>query len=192
MKTIIISYKPEYSLRERMLLWLLGSVIAVHAKVYVRRKAWGLQREDMLQYPKGTLGYELGAFLKQEELQPVSKVERHDAFHILLGFTTDLEDEAAMQFFLVGNGKVSPFTLATALFTGLVMPDKWGRFYREFRRGQQTLNIAKWDFLKLLGEDFETVQRIIFFKPIANKQALDQLPFKSKIEYLRKCRVGVS
>jgi ubiquinone biosynthesis protein Coq4 len=128
MKPIIISYKKEYSLRERMLLWLLGNVIPVHARVYTKRRAWGMKREDMLKYPEGTLGRELGLFLKQEDLQPVDRVERHDAFHILLGFSTALDDEAAMQFFLVGNGKISPFTMATAMFTGMVMPDKWGLF----------------------------------------------------------------
>lgn len=176
MKSIIISYKQEYSLRERTLLWLLGNVIPVHAKVYSRRPIWGLLREDMLQYPAGTLGHELGLFLTRESLQPIDRVERHDAFHILLGFSTSLEDEAAMQFFLVGNGKISPFTLATAAFTVLTMPDKWGRFRQEFRRGRQALSIAKWDFQQLLDEPFADVRAVIFHQPVSNERLLGKIP----------------
>jgi hypothetical protein len=86
----------------------------VHAKVDSRRPVWGMLREDRLRwYPAGMLGH--------ERLQPVDRGERHDAFHILLNFSTSLEE--AMQFFLVGNGNISPFNLAAA-FTALVMPDK--------------------------------------------------------------------
>jgi hypothetical protein len=176
MKPIIITYRKEYSFRERALLWLLGNVIPVHAKVYSRRPVWGMRREDMLQYPAGTLGHELGLFLARESLQPVDRVERHDAFHILLDFSTSLEDEAAMQFFLVGNGKISPFTLATAAFTTLVMPDKWGRFIREFRRGRTTLSIANWDFFPLLNEPFAEVKAVILRQPVHNERLLRKIP----------------
>jgi ubiquinone biosynthesis protein Coq4 len=180
MKSIIISYRQEYSFRERALLWLLGNVIPVHAKVYSRRPVWGLTREDMLTYPAGTLGHELGLFLTQESLQPVDRVERHDAFHILLGFSTSLEHEAAMQFFLVGNGKISPFTLATAAFTVLVMPDKWGLFLKEFHRGRNALSIANWDFLQLLDEPFAEVKAAIFHQPFQNERLLRKIPQYAK------------
>lgn len=176
MKPIVISYKKHHSIRERTLLWLLGNVIPVHARMYSRRPAWGLKREDMLRYPAGTLGNELGHFLTREGLQPIDRIERHDAFHILLGFSTSLEDEAAMQFFLIGNGKISPFTIATAAFTALVMPDKWGRFLKEFRRGQKALSIAKWDFLQLLDEPFADVKALIFHQPVANMSLLRKIP----------------
>ncbi|RYY18791.1 MAG: hypothetical protein EOO36_07305 [Cytophagaceae bacterium] len=176
MKDILISYRKDYSFRERALLWLLGNVIPVHAKVYSRRPSWGLTREDLLHYPTGTLGHELGLFLTRESLQPIDRVERHDAFHILLDFSTSLENEAAMQFFLVGNGKISPFTLATAAFTALVMPDKWGLFSREFRRGRQALCIANWNFLPLLNEPFADVKAVIFRQPVANERLLRKIP----------------
>lgn len=175
MRTIIISYKKEYSFRERMLLWLLGKVVPVHAQFYKRRQPWNLQREDLKQYPAASLGHELGLFLERESLQPVDRIERHDAFHILLGFSTQLRDEAAMQFFLIGNGKISPFTAGTALFTLLTMPDHWGYFYRQYKRGQATRCIAKWDFLQLLDERFEEVRELIFTGTSANAMLLHKV-----------------
>lgn len=168
MKSIIISYKSEHSFRERMLLWLLGKVVPVHAQFYKKRQPWNLLRDDLKQYPAATLGHELGLFLEREALQPVDRIERHDAFHILLGFSTQLKDEAAMQFFLIGNGKISPFTLGTATFTLLTMPDQWGLFYRQYKRGTTARCIAKWDFLHLLGENFEEVKQLIFSGAVDN------------------------
>src|SRR6478609_5753656 len=98
MKPIIIKYKKEHNLRELLLLFLLGRVMPVHARLYGKRQPWNLTMEDLVLYPDGSLGKELGIFLRNEELQPVPKVERHDAFHILLDFTTHINDEAAMQF----------------------------------------------------------------------------------------------
>ena len=175
MKQVIISYKKEHSLRERLLLWLLGFVVPVHTIVYHRRKPWGLYRQDLLRYAPGTLGRELGLFLEREQLQPIPRIERHDAFHILLGFTTDVIDEAAMQFFLIGNGKSSPFTLSTAIFSGTILPEQLQRFRYEYRRGKAARSIAKWDFLELLDEPIEEVRRLIFRQPVYNQSLLEKV-----------------
>ncbi|MCB0697080.1 MAG: hypothetical protein KDC07_06930 [Chitinophagaceae bacterium] len=175
MKPIIIKYKKEHSIRERILLFLLGQVIPVHAKLYGRRQPWGLRMENLEQYPEDTLGNELGRFLRAEELQPVPKVERHDAFHILMDFSTHIYDEAAMQFFLIGNGKISPFTLGTAIFAGLMLPDQWKNFRLQYKRGQKTRCIANWDFKELLGFEFTDVKKAIFFQPVDNIELMAKL-----------------
>jgi len=172
MKPIIITYKQEYSFRERMLLFLLGKVIPIHARFYGKRQPWGLTREDLIRYPAGSLGHELGQFLSSEGLQPVPRVERHDAFHILLDYTTRISDEAAMQFFLVGNGKRSPFTLGTMVFAAFVLPELWELFRREFRRGRQARSIARWNFYELLHENFSDLKKIIFNQPVENPALL--------------------
>lgn len=175
MKPIIISYKKEHNFRERMLLWLLGNVVPVHARFYKRRQPWGLRRDDMLQHNPGTLGHELGLFLQRESLQPVDRIERHDAFHILLGFSTHINEEAAMQFFLIGNGKISPFTVGTALFTLLVMPDKWSYFRLQYKRGRSVRSIAKWNFLLLLDENFEAIKEVIFTGTTNDERLLQKI-----------------
>ncbi len=173
MDKIIIEYKEHHSFRERMLLWLLGVTISIHAKFYFRRKKWGLSTNELLQYPTDTLGKRLGLFLQTEKLEPVDKVERHDAFHILFEFTTNIRDEAAMQFFLVGNGKVSPFTIGTALFAGLMLPEYWSRFYHEFHKGRKVKPIAYWDFEALLDFQFADVQDYIYHRSINNTRMKD-------------------
>jgi ubiquinone biosynthesis protein Coq4 len=175
MKSIILDYKQHYSFRERALLWLLGNVVEVHARVYSNREPWKLSTEDLARYLQGTLGRELHIFLKDEQLQPVPKIERHDAFHILFGFATTLNDEAAMQYFLVGNGKISPFGLATTIFTGLVMPDRWSDFSFHYKRGKAARSIANWDFKELLNENFEDLRSYIFNRPFNNPALLNKI-----------------
>ncbi len=175
MQPIIIKYKKEHGIRERILLFLLGGVIRVHAYFYGNRQPWNLSTEDLIQYPEGSLGNKLGIFLRKEELQPVPKIERHDAFHILFDFTTHIYDESAMQFFLLGNGKISPFTLSTAAFTALMLPDQWNNFYVQFRRGRKTQSIAKWNYKELLHDDFSDLKKVINHKPVNNESLLKKL-----------------
>lgn len=175
MKPIIIKYKKEHGIRERILLFLLGEVIPIHARLYEKRQPWNIRMEDLIQYPEGSLGNELGNFLRKEELQPVPRVERHDAFHILLDFTTHLYDESAMQFFLIGNGKTSPFTLGTAAFSGLMLPDQWNNFNLQFKRGRKARSIAKWNFKELLYDDFSDLKKAINHQPVQNDALLKKL-----------------
>ncbi|MEY2830508.1 MAG: hypothetical protein RIQ33_2366, partial [Bacteroidota bacterium] len=160
--------KSELSIREKMLLWLLDNVVTVHSKFYPNRKNWNLTTADLLNYPDKTLGKELGLFLEKEKLEPVEKIERHDAFHILFDFSTELKDEAAMQFFLIANGKISPFTLATAIYTTIVMPDYWSYFFKHFKQGRKTRSIAKWDFKSLLNENFQDLKSYLNYQTINN------------------------
>lgn len=168
MKHVIITYKTEHAIRERVLLWLLGKVIPVHAFFYERRKPCGLTASDLAQYPEHTLGRDLGTFLKHEKLEPIDRVERHDAFHILLGFNTHVTNEAAMQFFLMGNGKRSPFTVGTALFAGLMLPEHWRFFKVQYQRGKAARSVANWDFKTLLNEPTRDLIAYIFRKPMHN------------------------
>jgi ubiquinone biosynthesis protein Coq4 len=169
-KPVIIRFTNEHSWREKLLLWLLGKVIPMHAFFYEKRKPWGMRTQHLLQYPNGSLGKELGIFLTNEKLQPIPRVERHDAFHILLDFDTKVHNEAAMQFFLIGNGKISPFTLGTAIFSGLILPENWSYFKTQYYRGKKARNISKWDFKALLKHDFMEVKEYIFHPSSSNPE----------------------
>ncbi len=175
MKPVIIRFKKEHSIREKILLWLLGEVIPIHARFYTKRKPWGLRTQNLLYYPEHTLGKELGNFLQSEKLQPIPRVERHDAFHILLDFDTHVNNEAAMQFFLIGNGKISPFTLGTAAFAGIMLPEQWSNFRKQYFRGKKARNISNWNFQELLSEDFDDLKKLIFYLPIDNDKILEKI-----------------
>ena len=85
-------------------------------------------------------------------------------FHVLLGYSTGVLDEAAMQFFLWGNGKPSLFTVGTCLLYTLMFPHKLGVLIRAFRRGRRSSCIRDWDFLALLPQSADSLQARIFTK----------------------------
>jgi hypothetical protein len=161
MATTNIIYKAQGSLRSDFIFWTLDKMIAIHRRLHMYRAPWGLTTKDLVEYPEGTLASEIGHFLQHEGLEPVPRVERHDAFHVLTGYATDTVQEVAMQVFLVGNGKHSLFTLSGA-GSAFLLPEKWGVFLAAFKRGQQARCISNWNYKKLLNENVEELRRYIF------------------------------
>ena len=89
---------------------------------------WNLSTRQLLDFPEDSLGFHLGCFLLQHNFEPQPKCEDHDIFHVLTGYKTDTAQEIALQFFLYGNGKRSPF-LSLAMGAGyLLYPDQYATF----------------------------------------------------------------
>jgi hypothetical protein len=72
-----------------------------------KQNSWELSTAKLLLYPVGSLGKELGLFLKKNRLEPIAGAESHDLYHVLFNYPTSLKGEVALQFFLKGNGKNS-------------------------------------------------------------------------------------
>lgn len=164
MKKIKINYKTERAIRAKVVLWLLEKGAPIHKVLNKKRMPWNLNSRDLLQYPKGSLGNSLGEFYKKENFEPVPKAERHDVFHVLLGYSTDVIDEAAMQFFLWGNRKPSFFTVGSCIITAFFFPGKLPHFISEFQRGKQANSIREWNFQLLLNEDVQFLRNRVFTK----------------------------
>lgn len=159
---ITVEYAGALSIREKLVLLILEKGAPLHYHFCSRRKPWGLNSVQLLQFPDGSLGHELGLFYKSQGFEPIPKAERHDVFHVLLGYTTEVPDEAAMQFFLWGNGKASLFTVGTALVSATLFPFQWKRYISEFKKGKACSNISNWDFKALLSENTNALKSKIF------------------------------
>ena len=153
MKGIEINYASQTSVRARAVLWLLEKSEPLHGLLNRERKAWNMRSDDLLLYREGSLGHALGSFYKSQKFEPIARAERHDVFHVLFGYTTHVIDEAAMQFFLWGNGKRSVFTVGTCLISALLFPASFLHFTRHYRKGRCAVPVKDWNFKFLLGED---------------------------------------
>jgi ubiquinone biosynthesis protein Coq4 len=162
MKKITIDYSAETTLRGKLLLWLLEKGTPLHARLNPHRIAWNLSPRELLQFSEGTLGNSLGQFYQKEKFEPIPKAERHDVFHVLLGYSTGVTDEAAMQFFLWGNGKPSFFTVGTCLLTLLFFPFQFPVFREAYRKGKRSAPLRDWNFRQLLGENITALQQRLF------------------------------
>jgi ubiquinone biosynthesis protein Coq4 len=149
--------------REYYLLKFLNFITPLHTNlVRKNRVPWCLSTTDLLNFPAGTLGNSLGVFLHKHHLEPVAKAERHDCFHVLLNYGTSMKEETKMQWFLVGTGKLSLFTIGSALLALAVLPENFKLYWQALKQGRQALNIDDWDFFKLLHCNTQTLQNLIF------------------------------
>lgn len=175
MPTGFVIQQRKYSFREKFILFLLNYAIRIHARAHTHRKAWGVSTEDLTSYPPGSLGKALGEFLANEKLQPIAKLERHDVFHILLDYQTDLKHEAGLYFFLFGNGKKSLFAIGTILFSSCMFPEHWPYLYRQYKRGKQAYPIVTIKFQELLHENYEDLKQVVKRNPVSNLSLLNKL-----------------
>jgi ubiquinone biosynthesis protein Coq4 len=158
----------------RLRCFLLTEGVEVAKPIYAfffqrNKKPWKQNLQRLRHFPDGSLGRELARFLDQHQLKWVPLYESHDVYHLLLDFKPELEDEVAMQFFLIGNGKWSLFVTLTAALGAVLMPDSWAAFKQAFRRGRSSACIRDWKFEHMLYEPLESLKQLINRQPVTRK-----------------------
>jgi ubiquinone biosynthesis protein Coq4 len=132
------------------------SVIPYQA--FKKNAAWDLGIEDLLQYTKDSLGYQMGRFLLQNNFDLQEKLESHDVFHVLTGTGITVPKEISMQFYLYGNGKRSAYLFSVIFIGSLLYPDKFKLFTSAYRRGKMALPFHQLDFYKLLDQPINRIK----------------------------------
>ena len=125
---------------------------------FKKNSAWNVGIEDLLQYHKDSLGYQLGYFLLRNNFDLQEKLERHDVFHVLTGTGITVPEEIGMQFYLLGNGKRSAYLLSVIFLGGLLFPEYLNLFRSKYRLGKSSLPFYQLDFYKLLDQPLERIK----------------------------------
>ena len=134
----------------------------VYTRLFKKHEAWNIHRDELLKYPKDTLGFHLGQFLLKNNFELIAKVERHDAYHTLTGYSTAVEDEIALQYLCYGNGKRSPYLLGAIILGTLILPDYFNYYYRSYRSGKNANPFHHFDYKKLLRVNIDKLRKTIF------------------------------
>ena len=118
--------------------------IAVPLLMFGRKKVEFKYTQDELEkFPEDTLGSDLAKYLKKMNFSLLKNYERHDCKHILFRYEMDEDGEAGLQFYFLGNG-IYTIPVVTSIFAYcLIMPDKWSKYYCEFKKGKQRKAIGK-------------------------------------------------
>ena len=156
---IIIYYTKTTGIRNKFVLWLLGLGTFVHTKLCFKRAAWGITLKSLLSHPENSLGYHLSEFYRLQKFAPIPKAEHHGVFHVLSGYNTDVKDEICMQFILAGNGKRSPFTLATCIISIFLFPEHLVHFKKAWWRGRSSLPFTHLHFKQFLNKDIVQLRK---------------------------------
>lgn len=150
-------------LRLKFMVRLYEKSSKLYASVFKRKKeAWGVSKEQFLaNYPVGTLGYALGVFYQDNDFDIMPKLENHDVFHVLTETGTTGHDEVALQYLLLGNGKVSLYLLGVISLGLILFPEYALYYWRSFRKGIQLHKFYDIDFKPLLMESVEELKETI-------------------------------
>lgn len=155
---ITINYNKEKGWRQQFVLHLLHWGTVAHMHGYIFRKAWGITVENLKTFPEGSLGHQLHQFYCREGFAPISKSEHHDVFHVLLEYNTGVKDETGMQFFLMGNGKRSPFTASCCFVSFLLFPEYRKYYLHEYRSGKSKPAFVHLHFKCKLGTQLQELR----------------------------------
>jgi len=123
--------------------FLLGKValpsVLIYRKLFKRHKiAWNVNRQKLGTYDDGSIGKSLSNFLYQNEIDIEDKMENHDFFHVVLDYGTSLPEEAAIHFFLIGNGKKSHYPIIAAFVGFLFFPEHLDLYIDAYHRGRKS------------------------------------------------------
>ena len=138
---------------------------AVYARVFKWKKhAWGISKGEFASYAPGTLGKALAEFYASNGFEVMPKLENHDVFHVLTQTGTTIQDEIAMQYLLLGNGKLSLYLFAMISIGTMLYPEHCAHFQACFRKGRRCQPFYQLEFLHLLDCPLETLQMILINK----------------------------
>jgi ubiquinone biosynthesis protein Coq4 len=131
-----------------------------YQKFFKQNKPWEVDKETLLNYPKGSLGFGLGNFLNENHFDMQPKLEDHDVIHVLTNTGISVIDEIGMQYYLLGNGKRSMY-LFLVIFSGTPFYPKQIRYFIEqYKRGKKAHPFYYLNFSNMLLVPVKTIQHI--------------------------------
>ncbi|HMK05360.1 MAG TPA: hypothetical protein VK489_14255 [Ferruginibacter sp.] len=143
-------YLKIKDLRSRFLVYLTHRMALPVLRIIRKPEIFPYTREQLKDFPKGSLGNDLINFLEIKKLDLLPYYARHDIKHILLGYDTTDEGEGCLQCFMLGNGHISFPVIATVVYGFVTMPEYWSSFRRAYVRGKRSTNISQWKWFEIL------------------------------------------
>ncbi|MEM7162228.1 MAG: hypothetical protein AAF487_07265 [Bacteroidota bacterium] len=161
MSFILTSSNPR-SLRTYLLGKIALPAVLFYRKLFKGHKsAWNENRTSLKRFPTGSVGKCLSDFLFENDIDLEAKMENHDFFHVVLGYTTSLPEEAALHFFLIGNGKGSRYPYIAAFVGFVIFPEYYDLYIDAYHRGKSTEAFVHLNHKDFLGSDLNHLRESI-------------------------------
>lgn len=125
-------------IRVQFLLFIYDKTQKLYRKYFKKkRRQWQFTEKQLLEFQEDSLGRKLGEFYKKHGFSMIPKMENHDVHHLITGCGTNFEDEIAMQFLLLGNGKLNAHLLAAIVLGSLILPEYYKIYIKAYKKGQK-------------------------------------------------------
>ena len=152
---------PLQHSRKKLINWLFDWTMVLYCK-FKKKAAWGITTAQLLAMPSHSLGFHLGQLLDKNGFELLPKVERHDAYHLITGYHTTVEEEIALQYCCFGNGKRTPYLYGVLLLGTFLLPDYISMYLKAYQLGRDANSFHHFDYKKLLSVDYENFRKTIF------------------------------
>ena len=128
-------------------------------RIEFERKTKNITAKQLVNYPEGSLGHNLGKHLLNCNYGTNVTAEKEDVYQLLIGRgQVSVKEDIAVQYYLFGNGSNSVKTLL-AMSIGLVMcPHYAGYFYKRYKDGKQALRFYDVDHFGMLHLPVERIK----------------------------------
>ncbi|MCJ8154211.1 ubiquinone biosynthesis protein COQ4 [Chryseobacterium sp. SSA4.19] len=149
-------------LRTKFIIFMYENSQKQYRKYFKKKKRqWQFNEEQLLSFKEDSLGRMLGEFYYNHGFRMIPKMENHDVYHLITDFSTNIQDEIAMQYLLFGNGKRSAYLLGVLALGTIIFPEYFKTYLKAFRKGQNMRVFHHWDFERLLWQNFEHLKDFI-------------------------------
>ncbi|HPF11894.1 MAG TPA: Coq4 family protein [Flavobacteriaceae bacterium] len=150
-------------MRKQLIAWLFEKTQKGYTRYFKKnKKPWGITKRELLLYPEESFGHHLGLFLQKHGFELIPKVERHDAYHVITGYGTRVEDEIALQYLCFGNGKRSLYLFGVMFLGTMILPDYLPYYLNSFQKGKNCHHFHGYDYSKMLEVPLSDFRHIIF------------------------------
>lgn len=154
--------KLSVGFRKQLIAFLFEKSQHIYTKYFKKQAPWQVTKQDLLRYPEGSIGKHLGLFLNSNNYELIPKVERHDAYHIVTGYGTTVEDEIALQYLCYANGKRSLYLYGVLLLGTCILPEYIAYYYHSYGIGKRANAFHHFNYEKLLNTSLKTFRAVIF------------------------------
>lgn len=145
-------------IRVQFLLFVYDKTQKLYRKYFKKKKRqWQFNEKQLLEFQEDSLGRKLGEFYRKHGFSMIPKMENHDVHHLITGCGTNFEDEIAMQYLLLGNGKLNAHLLAAIVLGTIILPEYVKIYIKAYKKGQNMRAFHHWDFEELLSQKYEHV-----------------------------------
>jgi len=129
-----------------------------YQKFFKKNEAWKVTTKELVLYPRETLGFHMGCFLLKYSFEIQPKLEEHDVIHVLTNTGVTVIEEIGMQYYLLGNGKKSPYLFMVIFIGTLFYFSQLKAFYKYYKRGKNAHQFYDLDFEKMLWQPVKKIQ----------------------------------
>lgn len=154
-------------LRVQFILFMYENSQKQYRKYFKKKKRkWQFTEEQLLNFQKDSLGKVLGDFYQKHGFRMIPKMENHDVYHLITEYSTNIQDEIAMQYLLFGNGKKTTYLLGTMALGTLVFPEYYKMYLEAYRKGKAMKIFHHLDFEELLWQNYQHLKDFLTQKEI--------------------------